>query len=92
MEGQNLIVYYKKYRTLNQKIIEIPQDPCPASFILEKITSQEDLTKMATKPQLFYAGNGAKLGDNELVPKNSRLEYNIVMPAVTTIPASSERH
>jgi len=62
-------------------MIEIPQDPCPANFILEQIIKQEEIARMTQKPQLFYESSGAKIGDAELVPKNSRLEYNVIMPA-----------
>ena len=63
----------------------IPQDPCPASYILEQITKQEALPGMTQKPHLFYEATGQKLADNELVPKNSRLEYNVIAQPTTTM-------
>ena len=63
----------------------IPKDPCPANYILEQIIKLEDLTRITQKPQLFFESTGTKLGDNEDVPANSRLEYNVIMPA-TTLP------
>ena len=62
-------------------MIEIPTDPCPASIILDQIIKKEGCTQ---KPHLFYESTGAKIAENELVPSESRLEYNVIAPAATT--------
>ena len=51
---EQLVVYYKKQKTLNTKKIVIPTDPCPANYILEQITKQEELPRVTQKPHLFY--------------------------------------
>ena len=44
---------------------------------------------MTQKPHLFYEATGQKLADNELVPKNSRLEYNVIAQPTTTMQGGS---
>jgi len=39
---------------------------------------------METKPHLFFESTGAKIGDNEPVHANSRIEFNVIVPAPTT--------
>ena len=40
---QPLVVYYQKKNAKNQKRIEIPDDPCPVSYILDQIIKQDSL-------------------------------------------------
>ena len=45
-------VTYRRPNDSNMKAVNIPQDPCPASYVLAEIMKAEGLTQ-AQKPQLI---------------------------------------
>lgn len=48
----------------------------------------EDLARVSTKPHLFHS-TGAKILDNELIPSNARIEFNVIVPVPTTTQGGS---
>lgn len=77
MQNQHVLrITYRKQNDPNLKAVIIPQDPCPASYVINEIMKLDGL---AQKPQLCDMQTGKPIVEGQTIPKGSRLEYKLAM-------------